>query len=1126
MGWLRSCACSAGFGLAVGLLAGCEPGAPALELAVTDGADGADVEPGDGVCEATAGAGDCTFRAAIEEGNAAPGRVRISLAPGAVVTGAEPLPSLRGEVELVGAGATLRGRTLHHGGGALTVRGLTIEGVRRAGGCGGGIESRGGSLVLVDVVVRDNRVTGIRAAGGGICAEGRLSLVGSTVDGNAVRGLWAVGAGVRAGDDLISLGSTLSGNTVAGAVGRRGAAIAGAGGIDVVVSTVSGNRGAPALDAPGATGRILASTVTADTGGPAAVRVGPGVVATGSILDAAGPVCASGGAPGSGGGNVVSDDTCTLSGTGDQEGVDPMLGPLGDNGGRTLTHVPAEGSPAVDAVPVGTPVACDGTVGNDQRSVIRPQGGACDAGAIEVEVTGPPPPVDLIVDDAGDAPDALPGDGVCDAGAGTCTLRAAIDEANAADGPVVVTIAEGIDPVLSIEGGGEDDNATGDLDVRADLTIVGNGATVDGLAGGFYLDRVLHHHEGRLVIEDLTVTGGGIGEVADVGAEGFRGAGILALDELVLRGVTVTRNSADLDIQDVVQAGGGVAVVGATAVFEESTVVRNASGFWNGPGGGIYAVDADVTIVGSTVATNRGYQGYPGGGGIAALRSVVRIVDSEVRGNSMGGQLYLRTGVGIAASDSEIVLERARIVDNTVDRFDPLGLGIYLFRSSLVAVDSVVEGNGSDDLLELPAAGGIFAQQSQVTMTGGAVRGNVVVSGGGHGGRGGGGIWVEDGELRLDGVDVSDNRLAGNGSLGGGVGVRRSVAVINASRIAGNEVRSVRDGQGGGIYADAADVAITGSTVVGNRVEVDGGSGEGGGIHAVNGSTVEVVDSTVADNVVTEPGDDDVTGTAGAGLRLVGSELVLERTAVDGNTVRSGGNAPTLGGGISASGATLQLTDAVVTGNAAINELVATVEGGGLHFDDTVATIRRSTVAGNRAVQAGDEGGGSEGGGVFVFGSSDVSLTASTVSGNTAASGSGVHGTVDVVASTVAGNDGGPSLVGPVSVSGSVLDAPVDSPVCGGPLASGGWNVASDDTCGLDAEGDRQGVDPLLGPLGDNGGPTPTHVPGGGSPAVDAVPTGTPGLCDGSFDTDQRGVTRPQGPACDAGSIEVEPLGP
>ncbi len=78
--------------------------------------------------------------------------------------------------------------------------------------------------------------------------------------------------------------------------------------------------------------------------------------------------------------------------------------------------------------------------------------------------------------------------------------------------------------------------------------------------------------------------------------------------------------------------------------------------------------------------------------------------------------------------------------------------------------------------------------------------------------------------------------------------------------------------------------------------------------------------------------------------------------------------------------------------------------------------------------------------------------------------------------------------------------------------------MATDGTCGLTGPGDQEGVDPILGPLIDLFGPTPVRTPGQGSPAVEAVPIGTPGLCDGV--RDQRLIVRPQGSACEAGSLE------
>ncbi|MCP4005096.1 MAG: hypothetical protein GY725_12955 [bacterium] len=62
--------------------------------------------------------------------------------------------------------------------------------------------------------------------------------------------------------------------------------------------------------------------------------------------------------------------------------VDPLLGPLADNGGATLTHKPLEDSPVLDVIPEDV---CLAEVGEDQRGQVRPLNGRCEIGALEVD---------------------------------------------------------------------------------------------------------------------------------------------------------------------------------------------------------------------------------------------------------------------------------------------------------------------------------------------------------------------------------------------------------------------------------------------------------------------------------------------------------------------------------------------------------------------------------------------------------------------------------------------------------------------------------------------------------------------------------------------------------------------
>jgi hypothetical protein len=75
-------------------------------------------------------------------------------------------------------------------------------------------------------------------------------------------------------------------------------------------------------------------------------------------------------------------------------------------------------------------------------------------------------------------------------------------------------------------------------------------------------------------------------------------------------------------------------------------------------------------------------------------------------------------------------------------------------------------------------------------------------------------------------------------------------------------------------------------------------------------------------------------------------------------------------------------------------------------------------------------------------------------------------------------------------------------------------NLDGDSTCNLTGPGDLPATNPLLGPLANNGGPTDTEALLTGSPALNAGNNATCRV------TDQRGVSRPQGPACDIGAYE------
>jgi hypothetical protein len=230
--------------------------------------------------------------------------------------------------------------------------------------------------------------------------------------------------------------------------------------------------------------------------------------------------------------------------------------------------------------------------------------------------------------------------------------------------------------------------------------------------------------------------------------------------------------------------------------------------------------------------------------------------------------------------------------------------------------------------------------------------------------------------------------------------------------------------------------------------------------------------------------------------------------------------------GIASSGV-LTMRNSAVSGNE------GGIRNGGIDTTDGSMTMTGVTVYGNICRRADCAGG------VQNFGT--LTMTNCTVSGNQALSGSqagGIFngGTLTMVNSTVTGNTYAPgeekgdifgSYGGTITVANSLIDADCymeDRAV----VLSNGYNIESPgDTCGFDQEGDQSDVTAEqlnLGELADNGGSTMTHKPGdggfddGSSVAIDAIPADA---CE--VTEDQRGVERPEGEACDVGSVEVEP---
>ena len=332
---------------------------------------------------------------------------------------------------------------------------------------------------------------------------------------------------------------------------------------------------------------------------------------------------------------------------------------------------------------------------------------------------------------------------------------------------------------------------------------------------------------------------------------------------------------------------------------------------------------------------------------------------------------------------------------------------------------------------------------------------------------------------------------------------------------------------GGGIYSDGGDVTTFNSYIIGNQVTGFDGTEFGGGVWASNG--LLTIDSTeIRDNVARQGGGIYTDGTVQIEFSLIennhathdgpghGGGMVMASGSAAINRTRFTGNTATTGSG----GALYALASTIVTINGCqftANEAAA----GAAILSDGDLRVGSSTIWNNTAddviVGNANSGAMSIRSAEFV----NTTITGNVSHGATIVAAVGTNVSLQFV--TLVHND---AMAGALSTapatSGTIQNTIIaenDPADCAAPLAglSAGYNLVGDSSCEFAGPADQANVDPMLGPLADKGGSTPTHVPAADSAAVDG------GLCSVSFPFDQRLVPRPQGEACDVGAVERWP---
>lgn len=1005
------------------------------------------------------------------------------------------------------------GGGIHSRNGQLSVISSSIIGNSTQARNGGGIYSRHSTTSVHDSVITENSAYKF---GGGIYSEGTLEVVRSRISGNEAR---LVGGIVSRGElkvsettvsdnngGVLAFGRTnISDSTISRNTEFGGIFLSDGSDLDLSNSTVSGNTSR--YEGGGIRGKgrqyISHSTITNNT---TETGNGGGIYGSQITLDHS---IVAGNFDGSGAVNDVAGEvTNNFSLIG--EGAE-FLSPLADNGGPTPTHALLPGSPAINAGDLSAVAGEDGVPDFDQRGagfdriVSR-----IDIGAYEVQELGD---MNLVVDTLVDESDG-------DFSPGDLSLREAIELANA--NPVPDTISffpftptgASQRKVLLTEG---------ELVIRDDLTISGAGLnriTIDASGNDptpgqddgegsrvFRVDDLDSEHEIEVTLSELTITGGDVSGV---------GGGILSHEKLTLESVVVDSNSATV-------AGGGLGLFHDAKLKDQTSIIDNFAA----RGGGVSTIGRTLHIADSSIGGNQSTES--GGGIFAESGAELQLTNASVGGNdSLGENAF---GGGIDLSDSTLLADESYFTSNFASR----GGSIWSENSIVSLRNSAMESNRATN-----SGSAIAARDSQIEIEGSELRNN------GRRGRGGGALDVTRGLATIRNSVFQSNRASSNLS-GGAIAISGYRGTANL-QIVGTEFLSNSGGSGGAIHiAGVVNASIGDSRFVANSAL--GSQAFGGAIFSDPDSELLVEHTEFLRNRSVQYGG---AIYAGGSLQLGNALLHDNHAEYSGGAISFDGfqvsdvapvlrvadseitnNSGSIGGGVESYGS-VDITRSTISGNS------AKFSGGGIRSNDELV-IKYSIVSGNTGggidahgpthVSYSTISNNSINGGIHISNRrrAALELNSSTISGNSTNSGGGGingKGTAIISFSTITNNiadaDGdGLGSGGGISLAQVSLDHTI---VAGNTDRS---NRANDIAGIFDSKRSLIGVGAdALGPLQDNGGPTPTHAPLPNRFLVDSGdPSYLPGE-DGVPEFDQRGnpYRRIFRSRIDIGAVEYQPI--
>ncbi len=706
-------------------------------------------------------------------------------------------------------------------------------------------------------------------------------------------------------------------------------------------------------------------------------------------------------------------------------------------------------------------------------------------------------------------------------------------------------VTGGVDPIVEGGGGG----VRMDVSVGVSATLVMTDCIVSGNSaghhGGAIYVRPNSYGSATLRLTHCTVSGN---------AAGRSGGGIYATGStLEMVGCTISANAT-------ASSGGGICISGSssssgrTVSISDCTITGNQAAL---TGGGVdMAGPADVSFSNCTVSSNRAKSS---GGVNVYMAKSLSLINCTVSGNEAD------SGGGVAARAGVVVITDCTFSDNIV-KGSGSALSVYDSTSAgadTLAISGCMITRNHGDGGAAVTIGGCSISMTNTTVTNNSGGGGIAAHrlgatalpmtlrncdiSGNHGYHAG---------VTVGGMDLNGDQIlvAGNsGTTAGGIQCSGGSLTLTDSTVTGNFATGYKS-QGGGIFCWNASLTMTRCAVSSNTAS------EGGGICVRSSSDAQLlvpVTAVITDVVFSENNADRggaICAKAYSQSLASALSLTMVNCILSANTAQAGAG---LLASVTAYNAdavlTVDMRGCAVTGNDAV------AGGGGIGAETTVYGVSEGRVdLGLVGCTLSDNQGG-YGGGMLVSATSGpvtVDMLNCTVSGNQASSGGGLHVTtvssgslrMGLTNCTVTGNVAEQGQGGGIyAASGVSGQAMLNNSIIGQNIASDSADVF-DGLCGwirgshsLVGSGDgtqlangldgnivgsaASPVDPMLGPLADNGGPTQTHALLFGSPAVDAGNDALTVAPDGTaLPADQRGQER-FWRAVDMGAYEAQFVG-